>query len=173
MPSTIVAAVVAAYSGACPSPTFVAHDGALPRPLSSGGRQIGENREVGGAPFPNDVSAGQRLGEALWQELLDDPVFSSATLEAREREWIPAAAPDGQRAMTSPGKKDAAPPCPACHSRSVARIVYGLPSKSAMRAKERGEIVLGGCVVGDDPPRWRCLACGHDFGRLGPRTEPK
>jgi hypothetical protein len=35
-------------------------------------------------------------------------------------------------------------------------------------ASDRGEIVLGGCVVERDSPTWRCRNCGHAWG--GPPT---
>ena len=31
----------------------------------------------------------------------------------------------------------------------------------------RGEVELGGCVIFDDAPMFRCLRCGRTEGRLG------
>jgi len=35
-------------------------------------------------------------------------------------------------------------------------------------ASERGELSLGGCVIGRTSPTWACRACGHRWG--GPPT---
>ena len=49
----------------------------------------------------------------------------------------------------------------ACHrcQAAMVRVVYGFPGGDMFKAAERGEIALGGCVVGDDQPRWRCMSC--------------
>lgn len=41
-------------------------------------------------------------------------------------------------------------------------IVFGLPSFTMFEAAERGEFVLGGCVVELASPTHRCSACGED-----------
>jgi hypothetical protein len=33
-------------------------------------------------------------------------------------------------------------------------------------AEFEGAIALGGCVVGDDSPAYRCRDCGHEFGEV-------
>jgi hypothetical protein len=40
-------------------------------------------------------------------------------------------------------------------------IVYGLPDPSTFEASERGEVELGGCLVGDADPDMACTACGY------------
>jgi ribosomal protein L37AE/L43A len=32
------------------------------------------------------------------------------------------------------------------------------------KASERGEIALGGCVIDEASPTWRCRSCGHEWG---------
>ncbi len=63
--------------------------------------------------------------------------------------------------------------CPDCGSIRIARIMYGLPdfsSEELKKAVEEGRIVLGGCIVGPDSPRWECKGCG---ARMGTRyTKP-
>ncbi len=63
--------------------------------------------------------------------------------------------------------------CPQCGSSKIARIMYGLPDFSSGELKkdiEEGRIVLGGCIVGPDSPRWECKGCG---ARMGTRyTKP-
>jgi len=49
------------------------------------------------------------------------------------------------------------------------RIVYGLPGPEMFEAAERGEILLGGCVIGPDSPTTGCPACGHRFSTRGER----
>lgn len=45
-------------------------------------------------------------------------------------------------------------------------IAYGYPGGDMIDAFERGEIVLGGCVVESGMPMWSCPACGHESGNL-------
>ena len=51
--------------------------------------------------------------------------------------------------------------CPKCGSSNVIPVVYGYPSPEGFAAAARGEIKLGGCVVGDYD--WSCGDCGRDF----------
>jgi hypothetical protein len=51
------------------------------------------------------------------------------------------------------------PPCPRCGSTDAARILYGYPSSEMFEASERGEIILGGCLVGPESPAYECRAC--------------
>ncbi|MFC8046455.1 hypothetical protein [Nocardia sp. NPDC057353] len=52
------------------------------------------------------------------------------------------------------------PPCPHCGA-PMTPILYGRPSREALARAERGEIVLGGCVIGPDAPRWSCPSEGQ------------
>jgi hypothetical protein len=36
-----------------------------------------------------------------------------------------------------------------------------MPNWEAGQAEERGEVVLGGCCVTDDDPKWFCRECGR------------
>jgi hypothetical protein len=43
-------------------------------------------------------------------------------------------------------------------------LVFGLPSPDAFTAAARGELVLGGCLMLDEPtPDWACPACKRQF----------
>jgi len=55
--------------------------------------------------------------------------------------------------------------CPECESADVVPIVYGLPAPELFASADRGEVVLGGCVVGfaGDDPTHACKACGARF----------
>ena len=52
------------------------------------------------------------------------------------------------------------PPCPRCGSTDSIRIAYGYPGQEMAEAAERGEIRLGGCMVGPESPDYECLGCG-------------
>jgi hypothetical protein len=58
--------------------------------------------------------------------------------------------------------------CPVCHSTRAACILYGLPDFTPELEKEleEGRIVLGGCCIVGDDPKWRCIGCGHEWGHF-------
>jgi hypothetical protein len=59
--------------------------------------------------------------------------------------------------------------CPRCGSPSLARILYGLPAFTRRLEEDldAGRVVLGGCVIGEDPPdsELRRLRDRHPAGR--------
>jgi hypothetical protein len=52
------------------------------------------------------------------------------------------------------------PPCPSCGARDPIPIVYGYPDFELGQAAERGEVILGGCLVGPESPEFECRSCG-------------
>lgn len=52
--------------------------------------------------------------------------------------------------------------CPHC-GRKVLPILYGSPGPEMMEAEERGEIILGGCLLTDSIPDCACPCCGQSF----------
>ena len=52
------------------------------------------------------------------------------------------------------------PPCLKCGQKTIP-IMYGYPSPEMFEAAEAGKIALGGCVIGDDDPDWKCAECDH------------
>lgn len=64
---------------------------------------------------------------------------------------------DGTDEKSSRGS-DRAPRCRRCDS-TLVPIVYGLVDSTAGDAADRGEMVLGGCLVGEDQPEWTCGKC--------------
>ena len=48
--------------------------------------------------------------------------------------------------------------------------MYGLPTHEAFVDAEEGKIVLGGCVISNESPRWHCPNCGRDHGELAKRV---
>jgi len=55
----------------------------------------------------------------------------------------------------------AAPICQRCGQPGIP-IVYGLPGPELFEAAEAGRVALGGCVIYDEMPIWRCSA-GHEW----------
>jgi hypothetical protein len=51
--------------------------------------------------------------------------------------------------------------CPECGSQDLVPIVYGLPGPDLSKAAQRGEVVLGGRVLGAQ--NRACRACGASF----------
>ncbi len=57
--------------------------------------------------------------------------------------------------------------CSSCGAKPVATILYGYPAFSAELEEklQSGAIVLGGCCITDDDPKWACSHCGQKFYR--------
>lgn len=53
--------------------------------------------------------------------------------------------------------------CPRCNGETVP-IAYGFPGAGMFEAAERGEILLGGCVIFEGQPTSRCSECGAAVG---------
>lgn len=53
--------------------------------------------------------------------------------------------------------------CPTCRASNWIPIVYGLPDFELFESASRGEVAIGGCVIFDDNPTWRCTACGQEW----------
>ena len=58
--------------------------------------------------------------------------------------------------------------CPQCGHAPLADILYGyvLMNEDLEKEVEQGRIVLGGCVITDDDPRWVCTECGQKIHRI-------
>lgn len=61
--------------------------------------------------------------------------------------------------------RDIARLCPTCGSTEVDEVVYGYPGEELLEAVRQRRVVLGGCVVSPDSPRWSCAGCGLRWGR--------
>jgi len=55
--------------------------------------------------------------------------------------------------------KKMGPSCPVCSAEDPRHIVYGFPTGPAFEAATRGEIALGGCIIGGEMPSWECRVC--------------
>lgn len=66
--------------------------------------------------------------------------------------------------------------CPRCGVIAGVPIEYGLPDRELFEQAQRGEVEIGGCLVGDDAPDRFCRACRHSWvagsTEPGPRTVP-
>jgi len=57
------------------------------------------------------------------------------------------------------------PTCPECKSNNVAWILWGYTDVQVIAEKlEKNEIVLGGCIVTDNDPKWECISCHQRWG---------
>jgi hypothetical protein len=58
------------------------------------------------------------------------------------------------------------PKCPDCPGAPTAvPLVFGLPDVETFEARDRGEVVLGGCMLKPGPqPRWACPECQNPLG---------
>ena len=56
--------------------------------------------------------------------------------------------------------------CPKCGKSWIAEIFWGYPAsmESIEEALERKEIILGGCLVTDNDPKYECNDCDHQWG---------
>jgi len=52
--------------------------------------------------------------------------------------------------------------CPKCEG-DLIPIVYGYPGPEMVESADRGEILLGGCIVSDNDPQFRCKNCGRQY----------
>ena len=55
--------------------------------------------------------------------------------------------------------------CPFCNSKNIAEILYGLPSFSPKLDKDlkSGKLILGGCCISEDSPRFHCNNCAKEW----------
>ena len=67
---------------------------------------------------------------------------------SRTSRWRPTNA-DGTPSAAASAKPSQ---CPACGSADVCEIVYGYPAPELAAQAQRGEVVLGGCVIESEPP---------------------
>ena len=60
--------------------------------------------------------------------------------------------------------------CIQCNGTSVAEIIYGLCeiTNELEQAINKKQIILGGCLIGNNDPKWECTDC---FNRWGARDE--
>ena len=55
--------------------------------------------------------------------------------------------------------------CPHCGSLRIANILYGEPaySERLMADIKTGKIILGGCLLTMDDPKWQCVDCNTEI----------
>ena len=84
-------------------------------------------------------------------------LFQSPILQAEENSSLPPA-------KLASDSKAIDQVCPKCGSSSVGGILYGEPSIKGMEAVKRGEVVLGGCEIRENSPRFSCKNCKYEWG---------
>ena len=55
------------------------------------------------------------------------------------------------------------PNCPKCGGNKTIPIVYGYPGSELRKAWERDEVMLGGCCVGENDPKYYCPICYNEW----------
>jgi transcription elongation factor Elf1 len=63
--------------------------------------------------------------------------------------------------------------CPSCGHSPLASILYGYVvgiDDGLDKKLEEGRIVLGGCCVSDDDPKWECTNCGLKIHKKFPES---
>ena len=51
------------------------------------------------------------------------------------------------------------PTCQRCNT-GMLPVMYGFPGPEMADDAMQGKIILGGCCVTENDPRWQCPACG-------------
>jgi hypothetical protein len=98
---------------------------------------------------PMDLAAIDEFTATLQRRI--EPVLAlPADIDRQYERLRPARLPSGLKV------------CPQCEG-DLIPIVYGYPGPEMLQEAERGEILLGGCVVGDDDPHHRCKNCGRQY----------
>jgi len=49
--------------------------------------------------------------------------------------------------------------CPKCKSEECVPIAYGFPSERLLERSKKGTVILGGCMVPNNPPTRFCKIC--------------
>ena len=55
--------------------------------------------------------------------------------------------------------------CPYCGGR-VVKIYRGEPTQETMEKADRGEAILGGCLINPEAADWQCINCGCEFKEI-------
>ncbi len=57
--------------------------------------------------------------------------------------------------------------CPECGKTRIAKIFWGLPAnlESLKKDLDQGKIILGGCTITGNDPKWHCNDCLNKWGQ--------
>ena len=57
--------------------------------------------------------------------------------------------------------------CPSCNSKNAAEYLYGMPffDEKLQKQIDEGKVILAGCIINDNSPKYHCNDCGKDWGR--------
>ena len=141
-------------------------------------RRCGLSSEPGPTGYPDEPSRHRQvhaLGARAWSWMPMPSQFRRPRRtghRGRTRKGRPPSNPTPRRRRLLPDPvTPKPPPCPACGSSKVVPIVFGEPTMETEEAAQRGEVVLGGCLVMGDgsEPKWACRGCGKAFGCVSAR----
>jgi predicted RNA-binding Zn-ribbon protein involved in translation (DUF1610 family) len=119
--------------------------------------------------YPQDNLHCRDAVEQYKQCLIDDKTFQSWTLEDvagvikqnTKDSWIDELIDRylNFQKITKPKE------CPKCGKKKIAEYLYGMPAytESMQKDIDAGKIILGGCMVSDDNPQYKCQACGYEW----------
>jgi hypothetical protein len=64
--------------------------------------------------------------------------------------------------------------CSSCGSEKIARILYGMPmyNEKLKKQLDRGTVMLGGCCVTGNDPKYECMNCGMLFYKRPTGKDP-
>ena len=54
--------------------------------------------------------------------------------------------------------------CPSCNiSGHVVPIIYGMPNEKAIQKQDKGNAILGGCLMEEGAPKYHCKDCEFEW----------
>jgi hypothetical protein len=91
---------------------------------------------------------------------------AGSTRDERSR-IAPSEVPEEAKLLPEDEQERWSPPdpveCPRCRRIAGVVIVYGMPGADLFEAAEKNQLALGGCVIFEDQPDYRCRQCGHEW----------
>lgn len=111
-------------------------------------------------------------GPSMWERFgADEPKDRSILWYYRSLVWAYDARDDAPRRLLGELRRTVdelailvgPPPCPACGSTEVAKILWGMPDVEGFAAAERGDVELRGCCIDENAPDYTCRACHHEW----------
>ncbi|MFW7340011.1 hypothetical protein V0R37_00515 [Pollutimonas sp. H1-120] len=99
---------------------------------------------------------------------IGDPIFRDAIDAHNQQTQNEAPSSTSMKTTANPLYSQNPTACPRCNHSPVAEILYGFPNfedESLKMAVNEGRVALGGCVMGEAQPTWKCSNCGLDIFR--------
>ena len=62
--------------------------------------------------------------------------------------------------------------CPSCNiSGHVVPIIYGMPNEKAIQKQDKGNAILGGCLMEEGAPKYHCKDCEFEWTQDKPNMK--